>query len=122
MIEYIFNIIAKSLDKISAVTGYSYNEINILVYYFFMPFTWFLLLDLIFQFHVFKIIFVVFCFGFYVGCMDFKKYSDNLFHKSAIFLNYFNRFGSNYIASSVWICVIAPLLIYVLLILILVYK
>jgi hypothetical protein len=31
------------------------------------------------------------------------------------FLNYFNRFGSNYVAIAVWICVAVPLLIYALL-------
>ena len=116
MIKLVFNIVAKALFTISRVTGFTYNEINILVYYFFIPFTWLALLDLIFHFHYLKIAFAIFCFGFYIGCRDFRKYSDCLFEKSVIFLNYFNKFGSNYYASSVWICVSVPLLIYALLI------
>jgi hypothetical protein len=116
MIKLIFNIVAKGLVKISSVTGFTYNEINILVYYFFIPLSWLVLLDIIFHFHFLKIAFAIFCFGFYTGCRNFRKYSDWLFDKSVFFLNYFNKFGSNYYATSVWICVTAPLLIYALLI------
>jgi hypothetical protein len=116
MIKLIFNIVAKLLIKISSLTGFTYNEINILVYYFFIPFTWSVLLDIIFRFHFFKIAFAIFCLGFYSGCRSFRNYSDWLFDKSVVFLNYFNKFGSNYHASSVWICVTIPLLIYALLI------
>ncbi|ERM80993.1 hypothetical protein P872_11950 [Rhodonellum psychrophilum GCM71 = DSM 17998] len=62
-----------------------------------------------------KIAFVIFTIGFFVGCRDFKTYSDWLFAKSVSFLNYFNRYGSNYFASSVWICVSLPILVYGLL-------
>ncbi len=121
MIRLIFAIVAGLLLHISRLTGRTYKEINILVYYFFIPFSWLLLLDILFQLHYLKITFAVFSIGFYVGCVDFKQYSHNLFKKSVDFLNYFNRFGSNYIASSVWICVSAPILVYVVLILLIYY-
>jgi hypothetical protein len=122
MIKFVFNIVAKLLIKLSSLTGFTYNEINIIVYYFIIPFTWLVLLDVIFQSHILKLAFVVFCFGFYIGCRDFRNYSNWLFNKSVIFLNYFNKLGSNYYASSVWICVTLPLLIYVLLIFIIIKK
>lgn len=115
MIKLIFRVVANALYAISRITGLSYNEINILLYYFLIPFTWLLMLDIIFDIHYFKFSFVVFCIGFYIGCRDFKSYSDWLFHKSVVFLNYFNRYGSNYHSSSVWICVAVPILIYMIL-------
>ena len=113
----IFNLVENSLEYLGRKTGFSYNEINIIVYYFFIPFSWLLLLDIYFDFHYFKIAFALFSFGFYIGCRDFKTYSDWLFDKSVLFLSYFNKFGSSYTITSVWICVSIPILIYVLLIL-----
>ena len=116
MINRIFNFVAQSLHQFARATGFTYNQINILVYYFFIPFTWLMMLDGIFGVHYLKLGFGVFCFGFWVGCRDFRSYADWAFYKSVDFLNYFNRFGSNYYKSSVWICVAVPVFIYVLLI------
>ena len=111
----VFNIVAQALRTLSRLTGFTYNEINVLLYYFIIPFTWMILLDSILNINYFKIAGSIFCIGFYAGCRDFRKYSDWLFFKSVIFLNFFNRFGSNYIKSSVWICVSLPILIYTIL-------
>ena len=116
MIQIIFQVVAKSLIYISKKTGFTYYEVNVLVYYFGVPFSWLALLDIYFQFHFLKGAFVVSAFGFWLGCTDFKSYSDQLFRKSVSFLNYFNRWGSNYIASSVLICVFLPIVIYYVLI------
>lgn len=112
MIKFIFNLVANALNKIAQLTRLTYNEINIIVYYFLIPFSWIILLDYIFDVHYLSFAFLIFCSGFFVGCRDFEKYSDWLFGKSVSFLKYFNRFGSNYVASSVWICVSIPILIY----------
>jgi len=116
MNKFIFKIVANSLSFIASKTGLTYNEINIIVYYFAIPYSWLCLLDIIFNFHHFKIAFAIFTFGFFVGCRNFKTYSDWLFDKSVLFLNYFNKYGSNYIVSSVWICVSLPIVIYAILI------
>lgn len=97
------------------VLGVTYNEINILVYFFVIPFSWAVMLDAIFKFHYLKIFFILMSFGFYLGCRDFEKYSNWLFQKSVDFLNYFNSITSSYVSSSVWICVALPLVIYGLL-------
>ena len=115
MNTFIFKIVADSLSFISRKTGLTYNEINIIVYYFIIPFSWLVLLDIIFHFHYFKIAFGVFTFGFFVGCKNFRTYSDWLFDKSVAFLNYFNKYGSNYVKSSVWICVSLPIVIIIIL-------
>jgi hypothetical protein len=111
----IFKIVANFLLFIGRKTGFTYYEINIIVYYFIIPFSWLYLLDIIYKFHYFKLSFLIFALGFFVGCRNFKTYSDWLFAKSVSFLNYFNKFGSNYVASSVWICVSLPLAIYAIL-------
>jgi hypothetical protein len=112
MNSFIFKIVANFLSYMGQITGRTYNEMNIIVYYFIIPFTWMWLLDIIFDFHYLKIAFGVFTIGFAAGCRDFRTYSDWLFNKSYVFLNYFNRYGSNYIASSVWICVSIPIVVY----------
>ena len=111
----IFNAVAQALRSLSRLTGFTYNEINVLLYYFFIPFTWLILLDNILCTHYLKIAGIIFSIGFFTGCKDFKDYSDWLFFKSVIFLNLFNLFGSNYIKSSVWICLSLPILIYIIL-------
>lgn len=95
MNRIIFKIVANSLSFIGHKAGLTYNEINIIVYYFGIPFSWLCLLDIIFNFHYFKIGFAIFTLGFIVGCRNFKTYSDWLFDNSVSFLNYFNRYGSN---------------------------
>lgn len=116
MHKIIFNIVARSLLRIGKLSGLTYNEINIIVYYFMIPFSWIWLLDIIFGVHYLKIAFAIFVLGFMAGCRNFRIYSDWLFYKSVVFLHYFNRFGSNYVATSVWICVSLPILIYAVLI------
>ena len=116
MISIIFKIVANGLAFIGSKTGLTYNEVNIIVYYFLIPFSWLCLLDMVFSFYYLKLIFVIFTLGFIVGCRNFKTYSDWLFNKSVSFLNYFNKYGSNYFVSSVWICVFLPIVIYAILI------
>lgn len=116
MNNIIFGKVKNSLALIGRKTGLTYYEVNIIVYFFLIPFSWFCLLDVFFQFHYLKSAFAIFTLGFMVGCRNFKTYSDRLFDNSVAFLNYFNRYGSNYIASSVWICVMLPLVIYAILV------
>ena len=108
----VFNVIAKWLYSISRKTGRSYHEINIILYFFIIPFSWFVLFDKITGTFYFGLGFLIFTIGFFVGCQDFKGYSEWLFSKSVSFLNFFNKFGSNYIRSSVIICVLIPLMVY----------
>jgi len=115
MNSLIFKIVANCLFYISRKMKLTYNEINIIVYYLLVPFSWLVLLDIIFHFHYLKIAFGIFTLGFFVGCRNFRIYSDWLFDKSVAFLNYFDKYGSNYVKSSVWICVSLPIVIYIIL-------
>jgi hypothetical protein len=120
--RHIFQIVRDFLIYISRFTGLTYNEINIIVYFFLIPFSWFILIDVIYEFHYFKLTFMVICLVFYFSCRDFESISNRLFDKSVSFLNYFNNYGSNYIASSVWICVFLPIMIYGLLVYLIIKK
>ena len=110
--ERIFYNVANELNAFARLFKITYNEINILVFYFLIPFTWLALMDIIFEFHYLKIAFGIACICFFMVIRSFRSFSDGLFRKSVMFLNYFNRFGSNYIVSSVWICIFIPALIY----------
>jgi hypothetical protein len=114
--QRIFDFVANKLIALARVFRITYNEINIIVYYFIIPLSWLSLIDLICDFHYLKFSFLIFSAGFFVGCRDFRSYSDELFMKSVDFLNYFNRFGQNYVAASVIICVLIPIVIYAILI------
>lgn len=115
MITTIFNFIAGWLHWLAKVTNVTYNQINIIVYFFIIPLTWCVMLDYYFSFWYLTMGFLLFSIGFRVGCTNFKEYSDTLFMKSVHFLLYYNRFGSNYYKSSVLICVAVPIFIYVVL-------
>jgi len=120
--ERIFYNVANDLMSFARMFKITYNEINIIVYFFLVPLSWLVMLDLIFEFHYLKITFGVFALGFYFLCRDFRSFSDKLFRQSVNFLNYFNRFGSTYVITSVWICVFVPASIYAFLIYLLVHS
>ena len=116
MINRIFSFVAKSLYYIALKTGRTYNEINIILYYGCIPFSWLALIDYGLGVHYLKFAFLFVALVFMLGCRNFATFSDDLFLLSVRFLNYFNRFGSNYFATSVWICVALPIVIYAVLI------
>ncbi len=115
IIQIIFNLAALYLLKIAQQTGRTYNEINIILYYFLIPLSWLILLDCYFHFIYLSFAYIVICFGIILATKNFRTASDTWFKKSVRFLNYFNRLGSNYYASSVWICVCLPICVYIVL-------
>ncbi|MFM7015042.1 MAG: hypothetical protein ACKOX3_01830 [Bacteroidota bacterium] len=116
MIKKIFRIVAGALWLMGRFTGMTYNEMNIIVYYFVIPYSWLFMLDGIFGVHYCAMVGGVFYFLFWLAIKNFKSFCDDVFDLSVRFLNSFNKFGSNYVASSFWICVAIPILIYGLLI------
>jgi hypothetical protein len=109
--QFIFYIVAGLLYLIVSITGLTYNEINIIVYFMLIPFSWLAMLDKFFGIHWLKIGFAALCAVFFVCCPNFKTFSDALFEKSVIFLNWLNHYGMDYITASVVICVLVPLLV-----------
>lgn len=114
MITILFQITAKILSELARRTKLTYNEINILIYYLIIPLSWTILLDILIGLPVTTIIFI-FVWGilFMKVRNRFREWCDWLFRKSYDFLMYFNRYGSNYILSSVIFCIVVPVIIYI---------
>ena len=119
---YVFLAVAVALMWLAKKSNRTYNEINIIIYYFIIPLSWIILLDMVLNIHWFKLSFILASFIALFLIKDFKIFSDNLFSKSRNFLMYFNKFWSNYVLSSVIICVILPIAIYAKLILMIFIK
>lgn len=117
--NYIFWITANLLNKIAKLTGMTYNEINIIVYYLIIPLTWTMMLDIIIGFPIFTLGLVLIWGYIFVKVETrgtFRKWCDRSFKVSVDFLLWFKKIGWNYVVSSVIICVGLPLIIYGLLI------
>ena len=111
----IFWITANLLNRIAKLTGMTYNEINILVYYLFIPLTWTVMLDIIIGFPLFTPLLVlvwVYIFTKTRSKGTFRMWCDRAFMDSVDFLLSFKKIGWNYIVSSVIICVVAPIIFY----------
>lgn len=116
-IQFLFLIVAKSLYRIAELTKLTYNQINVIVYFFVVPFLYMTILDHHFDFHYIKAAAAFTLFGFFIGCRDFAAYSDWLFAQAVKFLQYFKRYGISYESASIWFCVVLPVLFLVILIL-----
>ncbi len=102
------------LLSIGEATGWTYKEVNVIVWYFVIPATWAVLLDQIFGTHRFKIAFTASAVA-VLSSVDFHSFSNWLFDRSADFLNSLNALGSNYVNSSVIVCLLIPIVVYAVL-------
>jgi hypothetical protein len=113
--NFVFRIVADSLEWIASVTGFTYNEINIIAYYIILPFVYVAFFDRILKRHFLKIGYAV---AWLIGILlikDFKAFSDALFDYSVDFLLLFGKVGLNYVAASVVVCVVLPGLVFAVL-------
>ncbi len=110
----IFAIVAGAELLIAKITGRTYNEINIIVYYLIIPLSWTLMFDYItripFLTPMFLLAWIIFI---WKDEMTFRNRCDWAFNKSVDFLLWFKKIGWNYIVSSVIICVVIPILVYI---------
>ncbi|MFT5122616.1 MAG: hypothetical protein ACI9TH_003496 [Kiritimatiellia bacterium] len=107
-----FQMVYSLLMWIAELTGFTYNEVNIIDYYILLPFVYVVLADRILEKHVLKIPYVL---GVAVGLFlikGFTAFSDWLFQASVEFLLSFHFLGWNYIVSSVLICVVFPAIVF----------
>ncbi len=108
----LFKIVYQALVAFSRVTGFTYNEVNIIVYYFIIPLIYFTMIDKILKTHALKIAFTLVSVVIAVFT-NFTEFSDRLFDISVQFLLLFSVIGWNYIVASVIICVFVPILIFI---------
>ena len=122
----IFGAVAVTLLWLAKKLHITYNEINVIVYYWIIPATWTLMLDYkidaVLDMSIYKGFFpaltIALCCA-WVGILTatfrfFSKWCDFVFRASQAFLCIFNRWGGNYILNSVIVCVLLPLIIYFL--------
>ena len=113
----LFYQVANGLNLIARHTGLAYNEINVLAYYLFMPLTWAVLLDIGLKLPLATPILIIAWLSIWITKKKhFESWCDKVFDKSVQFLLFFKRIGWVYELSSVIICVVLPLLMYVALI------
>ena len=109
----IFAIVAGVEHIIAKVTGMTYNEVNIIVYYLLIPLSWAVMIDYITMMPILTPMYIIAWVIFlWKDPMKFRDRCDWAFMKSVDFLLLFKRIGWNYIVSSVIICVVVPGLIY----------
>jgi hypothetical protein len=110
----IFAVVAGLEHIIAKLTGTTYNEVNIIVYYLLIPLSWTAMVDYItmmpFITPMYIIAWVIFL---WKDQMKFRDRCDWAFDRSVEFLLWFKKIGWNYVVSSVIICVVVPVLIYV---------
>jgi hypothetical protein len=110
----IFAVVAGVEHVIAKLTGSTYNEVNIVVYYLIIPLSWTVMVDYItmlpFLTPMYIIAWIVFL---WKDPLKFRDRCDWAFMKSVDFLLWFKKIGWNYIVSSVIICVVVPVLVYV---------
>ena len=109
----IFAIVAGIEHLIAKLTGSTYNEVNIVVYYFLIPLSWMMMIDYITNLPFLSPMYIL---GWitlvWKDSMKFRDRCDWAFKKSVDFLLYFQKIGWNYIVSSVIICLVVPALVY----------
>ena len=114
MVQRIFTKVALALYDSAKRLGITYNEINILVYYLLIPLTWTIMIDCLIGTKLTTMALLLVWMGIRIGTWGhFSEWCDWAFMRSVDFLNYFNRWGGNYVLNSVVICVVVPILIYI---------
>lgn len=110
----VFFVVAGIEHIIAKFTGLTYNEVNIIVYYILIPLSWTAMIDYITMQPLLTPLFLT-GWGIFLwkDHMSFRGRCDWIFMKSVDFLLCFKKIGWNYVVSSVIICVVVPILIYV---------
>ena len=115
LMNIIFLIVRNTLLIMANISGFSYQAINIIIYYIVIPFIYFIIIDRIFGTFYFTVSYVIIIAISIFLIKDFELFSKILFNKSVIFLRSFTAIGMNYIVASVIICVFIPLILLFLL-------
>lgn len=133
----VFGLVAALLALLAKLFRITYKEMNIFVYYFAIPITWCRMLDSIFgtiiqypsyteeeiislggvKYVAIPVLTVLWCllwaFIIYHNRHGFRAWCVRAFDNSVKFLLWFKVIGWNYYVSSVIICVVVPILVYI---------
>ena len=103
-----FHVVKVALEWLAALTGLTYVEVNIIVYFMLLPLLYAAVLDGILRWHCLKLAVIVGWALALVAIPDFSGFSERLFAASVAFLLIFGRIGLDYTVASVVVCVILP--------------
>ena len=110
----IFAVVAGAEHIIAKLTGATYNEVNIIIYYLLIPLSWVAMIDYITKMPFLSIMYIIAWIIFLrKDPMKFRDRCDWAFMRSVDFLLWFKKIGWNYVVSSVIICVVIPVIIYI---------
>ena len=107
----IFDLVYNFLKWLSATTGLTYREVNIVVYFFLIPSLFVYLIGRLLRSKLPILVFLALSLISLLIIPDFERFSNRLFEKSVDFLEWFEVIGLNYVQASVIICVFIPLLL-----------
>ena len=116
--QWLFGLVAGALQRIAHLTGLTYKEINVLIYFILVPLLYLYLLDIRVGGHYLLLVFLLFVIAVCIALRPFSRLSTILFDCSVRFLESSHSVGLNYVQASVVVCVFVPLLTLVILILI----
>lgn len=111
-----FSRVYHFLIRISEISGLSYTEITIILYFEVLPLIYFILLDKLIGKHFFKAGYSLLIILLIIFSRNFLYFSNRLFDKAVAFLEWFEIIGLNYVQASVIFCVIIPFIILIVLI------
>lgn len=115
-VSKIFWWVAKALQAIAKFFHLTYNEINIIVYYFVIPLTWCIMIDMIIRLFLLTSLWIIlWIYIIWSKHKYFSKWCDMAFQLSVEFLLKFQKIGWDYWKASVIICVVIPIIIYTIL-------
>jgi len=95
------------------MTGLTYEEVNVVVYFVIIPAVFFALIDRIIKRPVCLLVFSGVMLLAYLRIQNFTLFSEQLFNTSVRFLLGFSSFGIGYDMASVIICVVMPIILFI---------
>ena len=112
----IFDAVYHLLLWLSDVSGFTYKEVNVIVYYLLVPLVFLILLDRILRMWALTVSFLAGALALILWLPNFRTFAEDAFDRSVAFLNGFSALGWDYTAASVIICVLLPGLAFLILV------
>ena len=107
----VFDAVMHSLEWGAGLSGLTYAEVNIIVYFMLLPVALAAMADRILHWHWLKLSVLAVWATALLAIPNFTAFSDRAFDLCAAFLSAFAVVGLSYVQASVAVCVILPLLV-----------
>ena len=111
----VFNWVATLLHTLANKFGLTYQTVNVVIYYILIPLNWLMMIDYLCNTHAFALFYAGIWLVVAFAVKNFRKFCEDVFDLSVSFLLFFDRFKSNYLFTSIVVCVLIPMAIYLFL-------